>query len=214
MQENEPRFIVETGMEARIAALVEPVLEDALYRLIRVRITGQNGCTLQIMAERHDGTMTIEDCENIHNLLSALLDVENVIEHAYHLEISSPGIDRPLVRKSDFKNWGKHLMRIELSNPLDNKRRFKGFVKSWTEDGFFFQPEEKSSQQTKRLNKKKTDLQDTPSLLQSEGENSKNESEEVYIAYDNIAQAHLILTDALIQEALRKDKKLRAQKKD
>ena len=82
MQENEPRFIVETGMEARIAALVEPVLEDALYRLIRVRITGQNGCTLQIMAERHDGTMTIEDCENIHNLLSALLDVENVIEHA------------------------------------------------------------------------------------------------------------------------------------
>ena len=99
------RILTETGQDARIAAIVEPVLESMGFRLVRVRTSGLNGMTLQIMAERDDGTMTVTDCEELSRTLSPLLDVEDPIGRAYHLEISSPGVDRPLVRKSDFADW-------------------------------------------------------------------------------------------------------------
>jgi ribosome maturation factor RimP len=96
----EPRIVTETGIDARVAAIVEPVLESIGFRLVRVHLSGQNGLTLQIMAERNDGSMTVEDCEEVSRALSPVLDVEDPIDKAYHLEISSPGIDRPLVRKA------------------------------------------------------------------------------------------------------------------
>jgi len=109
------RIIRESGIDARIALIVEPVLEADGYRLVRVRLSGQNGLTLQIMAERRDGTMTVEDCEAVSRLLSPVLDVEDPIDKAYHLEISSPGIDRPLVRRSDFAEAVGRLVKVETS---------------------------------------------------------------------------------------------------
>ena len=109
------RIIREDGIDARIASIIQPVLRALEFRLVRVRLSGQNGLTLQIMAEREDGTMTVEDCEEVSRAISPALDVNDLIEKAYHLEVSSPGIDRPLVRKSDFVTWTGHKVRMDTS---------------------------------------------------------------------------------------------------
>ncbi len=106
--ESEPRLIVEQGVAARVATIAEPVIEGLGLRLVRVKISGLSGCTVQIMAERPDGTMTIDDCEALSRTLSPVLDVADPIERAYRLEISSPGLDRPLVRRSDFERHAGH----------------------------------------------------------------------------------------------------------
>ena len=93
---DEPRLITEPGLPARVAAIVEPIVEQLGYRLVRVRVSGAEGCTVQVMAERPDGTMTVEDCEMVSRALSPVLDVADPIDRTYRLEISSPGIDRPL----------------------------------------------------------------------------------------------------------------------
>ena len=123
---NEPRLITEPGRAARVAALAEPVLAGLGFRLVRVRITGFAGCTVQIMAERRDGTMTIEDCEAVSRALSPVFDIADLIEGAYRLEISSPGIDRPLVRRSDFDRYAGHVAQVEMQAPIDGRRRFRG----------------------------------------------------------------------------------------
>src|ERR1700691_2241582 len=123
---DEPRLIAEPGRAARVAVLAEPVLADLGYRLVRVRISGAAGCTVQIMAERPDGTMAIEDCEAASRALSPVLDAADPIEGAYQLEISSPGIDRPLVRHSDFDRYAGHVAQVEMTVPVDGRRRFRG----------------------------------------------------------------------------------------
>src|SRR5580704_5714297 len=115
----EPRLITEPGRAARVAALAEPVLAELSYRLVRVRVSGTTGCTVQIMAERPDGAMAIEDCEAASRALSPVLDAADPIETAYRLEISSPGIDRPLVRRSDFARYAGHIVKIETIVPID-----------------------------------------------------------------------------------------------
>ena len=122
------RIIVEEGLEGRIAAIVEPVIEQLGYRLVRIRMSGLNGTTLQIMAERPDGTMTVEDCEAVSRGVSPVLDVEDPLDRAYHLEVSSPGIDRPLVRRQDFEAWAGHLIKLETNRLLDGRKRFRGKV--------------------------------------------------------------------------------------
>jgi ribosome maturation factor RimP len=124
----ETRLIVEQGAAARVAAIVEPVLAGLGFRLVRVRISGMAGCTVQIMAERPDGTMTIEDCEAVSRALSPVLDVADPIDRAYHLEVSSPGIDRPLVRLSDFERYAGNQVRIEMSVAAAGRRRFRGYL--------------------------------------------------------------------------------------
>ena len=96
---------------------------------VRVRISAQNGCTLQIMAERPDGTMNVEGCEEISQAVSPALDVDDPIQAAYHLEVSSPGIDRPLVRASDFERWAGHLAKIDTSEPVAGRKRFRGILR-------------------------------------------------------------------------------------
>jgi len=125
---NEPRLIAEQGVAARVAAIAEPVVMDLGYRLVRVRLSGLSGCTVQIMAERPDGTMTIEDCEAVSRALSPVLDVADPIERAYRLEISSPGMDRPLVRRSDFERNAGSAVKIEMAVALDGRRRFRGVL--------------------------------------------------------------------------------------
>jgi len=122
------RFIRETGLAAEIAALVEPALQDLGFRLVRVQISGRDGATLQVMAERPDGGMTIADCEHVSRQVSPLLDAHNPITGSYRLEISSPGIDRPLVRASDFADWTGYEAKIELKEPIEGRKRFRGVL--------------------------------------------------------------------------------------
>src|SRR6185312_3907418 len=122
----EPRLIVEPGLPARVAAIIEPVLHQLGFRLVRVRVSGAEGCTVQIMAERPDGSMTVEDCEEVSRAVSPVLDVADPIDRAYRLEVSSPGMDRPLVRSSDFERYAGHRVKVELGAPLAGRRRFKG----------------------------------------------------------------------------------------
>jgi ribosome maturation factor RimP len=171
---DEPRLIVETGMAARVAAIVAPAIGDVGYRLVRVRITGQNGCTLQIMAERPDGTMSVDDCEAVSRAVSPVLDVEDPMDRAYHLEISSPGIDRPLVRAVDFARWIGHEARIEMAVPAHGRKRFKGILVA----------ADATTAILRRSDAKEGDLVDCP------------------LPIADIAEARLVLTDALIDAAL------------
>jgi len=174
----ERRLIAEQGVAARVAAIAEPVIEGLGYRLVRVRMSGLAGCTVQIMAERPDGTMTIEDCETVSRALSPVLDIEDPIERAYRLEVSSPGIDRPLVRRSDFGRYAGHVVKVEMAVPLEGRRRFRGV------------------------------------LLGVAGARARicrddaaaGEAADVLLAIEDMAEARLVLTDALIAESLKRGK--------
>jgi ribosome maturation factor RimP len=173
----EPRLIAESGLAARIAAIAEPVLHDLGYRLVRVRVSGLDGCTIQIMAERPDGTMTIEDCEAASRALSPVLDVADPVERAYRLEMSSPGIDRPLVRRRDFDHYSGHLVKIEMAVAVDGRRRFRGLLLGT--DG-------------------------NSARIRIEGEQAA--TSEMLLPIEDMTEAKLVLTDALIAESLRRGK--------
>jgi ribosome maturation factor RimP len=126
----EKRYLKETALEARIARIIEPVANDLGYALVRVKMLQENGLTLQIMAEDENGRFAITDCEALSKEVSPVLDVEDPIDREYHLEVSSPGIDRPLVRARDFVTYIGHEAKIELSDLLDGRRRFRGFIKA------------------------------------------------------------------------------------
>jgi len=124
------RLSREQGPAARVAALAEPVLTDMGFRLVRVKMYGS---TVQIMAERPDGTFTIDDCENFSRAFSPMLDVADIISSKYHLEVSSPGIDRPLVRAHDFEAWAGHDVKIEMAVPQAGRKRFRGNLEGFAE---------------------------------------------------------------------------------
>lgn len=183
---HDDRIIRETGPEARVAGIVMPVLGALDYRLVRIKLSSQDGLTLQIMAERPDGTMTVEGCEEVSRAVSPALDVEDPIDGAYQLEISSPGIDRPLVRRDDFEAAIGHTAKIETSVMVGGRKRFRGLVKGCTDDAV-----------TVELEKVPEEGAEPP----------------VEIPFDVINAAKLVLTDALIREALKKDKEERKQRR-
>jgi ribosome maturation factor RimP len=131
---NEKRYVRESGLETRIARIVEPVANDLGYALVRVKVTQENGCTLQIMAEDAHGRFAITDCERLSKDLSPVLDVEDPIDREYHLEVSSPGIDRPLVRSRDYQAYIGHEAKVELADALDGRKRFRGEIAAATDD--------------------------------------------------------------------------------
>ena len=173
--QSDPRLFSEKGLEARVAAIVEPVIEDLGFDLVRVRITGENGCTLQIMAEKPDGTMTIEGCETISRALSPALDVEDPIDREYHLEISSPGIDRPLVRRRDLIAYTGHVAKVELAARIDGRRRFRGTIAGVEGNDLLM------------------DLPDVPA----------DQEARVAIPLESLSEAKLIMTDELMALALK-----------
>src|SRR5262249_4480129 len=128
------RFIRETGVAAQIAALAEPVIGELGLRLVRVSILSQGGTTVQIMADRPDGAITVDECALISRRLSPLMDVHDPIAGNYVLEVSSPGIARPLVRPSDIEDWVGYEAKIELKEMIDGRRRFRGILDGF-EDG-------------------------------------------------------------------------------
>src|SRR5271168_2716176 len=174
---DEPRLITEPGRAARVAAIAAPVLAGLGYRLVRVRVSGFAGCTVQIMAERPDGSLTIEDCEVASRALSPVLDVTDPIEGAYQLEVSSPGIDRPLVRRSDFDRYAGHVAQVEMQVLIDGRRRFRGQLIGTEGDCA------------------KIRCGDTPT-----------ESSDTLLRIDDMTEAKLVLTDTLISESLRRSK--------
>ncbi len=178
----ESRLITETGIDQRIAEIIEPVLAGMGYLLVRVRLSNQNGMTLQVMAEREDGTMTVEDCEAISMAISPVLDVEDPVDKAYHLEVSSPGIDRPMVRKSDFTRWQGHLVKVETSILVENRKRFRGKIVEVDADGF-------------KLERDQIAYGEEPTVI---------------VPFSALSDAKLILTDDLIRDALRADKAAKA----
>ena len=168
------RFIRETGLEARIAHIVEPIANGLGYDLVRVKVSGLNGMTVQIMAERPDGTMTVEDCETLSRNISPALDVADPINREYHLEISSPGIDRPLTRAKDFELWAGHEAKVEMEQAVDGRKRFRGVLLG-TKDG-----------------EAGIKLSDAPGM------------DEIWLPIEMIGEARLVLTDALVRESLRR----------
>ena len=122
------RFAHETGPARMIVDVVEPVLEELGFRLVRVKVSGRDGGTVQIMAERPSGEMTVDDCATISRRLSPVLDAYDPMPGQYRLEISSPGIDRPLVRPSDFALWAGHEAKVELKELVDGRKRFRGVI--------------------------------------------------------------------------------------
>jgi len=122
--------------EARIAALIEPTVEGLGFALVRVRLSGGHRPVLQVMAERHaDGQMTVDDCTSLSRALSALLDVEDPIAGEYLLEVSSPGIDRPLVKPADFARFAGQVARVETARPIEGRRKFTGRLLGLSADG-------------------------------------------------------------------------------
>lgn len=177
-QVDDSRFLRETGISAAIADVVEPVLESIGFRLVRVLVSGKDTRIVQIMAERPDGTINIDDCETISRELSPILDVADPISGNYRLEISSPGIDRPLVRASDFEDWAGHEARIELKEPIDGRKRFKGVLEGF-ENG----------------------------EVRIEADLGELGKQHLGLPVDLVSDAKLVLTDELIREALTRAKK-------
>ena len=172
------RLIGEPGLAARVAAIAEPVIENLGFRLVRVRVSSTDGCTLQIMAERKDGTLSIEDCEAVSRALSPVLDVADPVEQAYRLEISSPGMDRPLVRRSDFERYAGQVAKIEMAVPVDGRRRFRGTILGVDGGAARIRPDDAA----------------------------ENEASEVLLPIDEMEKARLVVTDALVSDALKRSK--------
>jgi ribosome maturation factor RimP len=170
------RLITETGVAARVANVAEPVIADLGFRLVRVKISGQGGCTVQIMAEREDGTMTVADCEAVSRALSPVFDLEDPVETAYTLEVSSPGIDRPLVRTQDFERWSGHEAKIEMAVPVAGRKRFRGIIRGVEGD---------------------TVSVALPDVKEGEEPTAR-------LRLSDLADARLVLTEELVRESLRR----------
>lgn len=175
---SEKRLITESGVAARVAQVIEGPVEGLGFRLVRVRVSTAQGCTVQIMAERPDGTMTVEDCEQVSRAISPILDLDDPVGGAYYLELSSPGIDRPLVRASDFARWAGHEAKVELARPMDGRKRFRGRIGGPSPDG-------------------RTVPIDLPDV--KEGLPSRYD-----LPLADLADAYLVLTDDLVRESLRR----------
>jgi ribosome maturation factor RimP len=172
------RFLHETGVAAEIATIVEPVLADLGFRLVRVKIQGDGrDRVVQLMAERPDGSINVDDCEAISKSVSPVLDVADPISGAYRLEVSSPGIDRPLVRPSDFEDWSGHEAKIELKEPIDGRKRFKGVLEGF-EDG----------------------------EVRIKADTGEHGIQHLGLPVHLISDAKLVLTDNLVREALQRAK--------
>ena len=178
----EERLILESGVEARVVSVIEPIIRDLGYRLVRVRLLGQNGLTLQIMVERPDGTVDVNDCEAVSLEISPVLDIDDPIDREYHLEVSSPGIDRPLMRRSDFERWLGHTAKLETNRLVGGRKRFKGELMQL----------------------------DGAELTLKRATIGPDESDTVSLDVTDLADARLVLTDELIRDALKRDKALRA----
>ena len=166
-------LIAKAALDRRIAEIVGPVIEDLGFELVRVRLMTGKESTLQIMAQRPDGTIEVDDCGEISTAVSAVLDVEDPIVEAYTLEVSSPGIDRPLTRLKDFDQWAGYVAKIETTELIDGRRRFKGTLAGTEGDEVLITLDDQAEEIT------------------------------IGLKFEWLSDAKLVLTDELIREVLR-----------
>lgn len=169
-------LIAKTAIDRRLADIVGPVIEGLGFELVRIRLMGGKTRVLQIMADRPEGGIEVDDCAAISTAVSAVLDVEDPIEDNYILEVSSPGIDRPLTRLKDFEMWKGWEARIETTELIDGRRRFKGGLMGVEGDEVLIEIEEGGQDLT------------------------------IGLKFDWLSDAKLVLTDELITEMLRQKK--------
>ena len=169
-------LIAKTAMDRRLADIVTPAIEGLGFELVRIRLMGGATRTLQIMADRPDGGIEVDDCGLISTTVSAILDVEDPIEENFVLEVSSPGIDRPLTRLKDFEMWKGWEARLETTELIDGRRRFKGTLAGAEDDEVLIEIEDAGTVVT------------------------------IGLKFDWLSDAKLILTDELIAEMLRQKK--------
>lgn len=169
-------LIAKTAIDRRLAGIVGPVIEGLGFELVRIRLMGGKSRILQIMADRPDGGIEVEDCAKISTAVSAILDVEDPIEDQYVLEVSSPGIDRPLTRLKDFEMWKGWEARVETTELIDGRRRFKGTLAGTEGEEILIEIDEAGEMLT------------------------------IGLRFDWLSDAKLILTDELIAEMLRQRK--------
>lgn len=167
-------LVAKTSVDQRIAGIVEPTIAGMGYELVRLRLMGGQKKTLQIMADRPEGGIEVDDCAKISTAVSAVLDVEDPLEDAYTLEVSSPGIDRPLTRLKDFNTWNGFAAKLETTELIDGRRRFKGSLRGAEGDEVLIE-------------------------IEAEGEPVT-----IGLKFDWLSEAKLVLTDELIREALKK----------
>ncbi|HAV07330.1 MAG TPA: ribosome maturation factor RimP [Rhodobacteraceae bacterium] len=170
-------LIAKAAIDRRMAEIITPVIEDMGFELVRVRLMGGLTKTLQIMAERPEGGITVDECGAISTAVSAVLDVEDPISETYTLEVSSPGIDRPLTRLKDFETFEGYEARIETEEMIDGRRRFKGVIAG---------------------------VEDDEVLINIEGQG--DEEQTIGLKFDWLSDAKLVLTEDLIKEMLRQRK--------
>ena len=169
-------LIAKTAIDRRLAEIIQPVIEGMGYELVRVRLQGGKTATLQIMADRPEGGINVDDCAQISTAVSATLDVEDPIEDNYHLEVSSPGIDRPLTRLKDFGTFEGYEARLDLNQAIDGRKKFKGVLAG---------------------------VEGTEVLINIE---DKGQTHTIGLDFDLLSDAKLVLTDELIKEMLRQKK--------
>lgn len=169
-------LIAKTALDKRLAEIVAPVVEDMGFELVRLRLMAGKTATLQVMADKPEGGIEVDDCARISTDLSAVLDVEDPIVDEYTLEVSSPGIDRPLTRLKDFEAWAGHEARVETTELIDGQRRFKGVLQGVEDDEVLIEIERGS------------------------------ETPVIGLKFDWLSDAKLILTDDLIREVLKNRK--------
>lgn len=171
-------LIAKAAIDRRLAEILTPVIEDLGFELVRIRLMSGKATTLQIMADRPEGGIEVDDCAEISNAVSATLDVEDPILDAYTLEVSSPGIDRPLTRLKDFDAFEGYEAKLETSELIDGRRRFKGVLAGVEGDEV---------------------------LINVPAEGS-GEPVTIGLRFDWLSDAKLVLTDELIREMLRQRK--------
>lgn len=169
-------LIAKTAIDRRLAEIITPAIEDMGFELVRLRLMGGKTPTLQIMAERPDGTIEVDDCADISTAVSAILDVEDPITDPYTLEVSSPGIDRPLTRLKDFDSFEGFEAKLETTDLIDGRKRFRG-VLAGTEG--------------------------TEVLVNLPEQETGNDPVTIGLEFDWLADAKLVLTDDLVRAMLR-----------
>jgi ribosome maturation factor RimP len=169
-------LIAKTAIDRRLADIITPVIEGVGFELVRVRLMGGKTRILQIMVDRPEGGIEVDECAQVSTAVSAVLDVEDPIEDNYILEVSSPGIDRPLTRLKDFDMWVEYEARLETTEMIDGRRRFKGVLQGTEGDEVLIEIEE------------------------------GGESITIGLKFDWLSDAKLLLTDELIAEVLRQRK--------
>ncbi|OIP86841.1 MAG: ribosome maturation factor RimP [Rhodobacterales bacterium CG2_30_65_12] len=169
-------LVAKTSIDQRLAEIVRPVIEGMGFELVRLRLMGGNTPTLQIMAEKPEGGIEVDDLAEITTAIGAVLDVEDPIADNYTLEVSSPGIDRPLTRLKDFDTWDGYVAKIETAELIDGRKRFKGLLQGIQGDEVLIEIEDQGTPVT------------------------------IGLTFDLLAEAKLVLTEELIRETLRSRK--------